>query len=80
MKKPSVMLKTFFYRLYNGNTPKDHVETNVFSREVWYKMLVKHEYRRTSFPLSDKFKYTNKYYSVTLVKKLKYNSIIDVNI
>ena len=45
-----------------------------------FVMLVEHEYRRTSIPFSDKFKYTYKYYSVTLVKRLKYNSIIDVNI
>ena len=45
-----------------------------------FVMLVGHEYKRTSIPFSDKFKYTYKYYSVTLVKRLKYNSIIDVNI
>ena len=54
-----------------------HILQRTMTQKI-FVMLVGHEYRRT-IPLSDNFKYTYKYYSVSLVKKLKYNSINDVN-
>ena len=90
-EKTSVMLKAFLWWIVQWKYSK-RLRLNQCFKKYFYNilqrtmsqktfvMLVGHEYRRTSIPLSDKFKYTYKYYSVNLVKNLKYNSIIDVNI